>query len=177
MPDVARLLELDPGRPDFCARCGCPVAVRERDGRARPYCPRCGWVYFAKNATGAAIGIEQDGALLLVQRKHDPYHGWWMLPAGFVEYGDSAEDTAVREAHEETGLDVRLTGLWGVYFGVDDPRNAAHLIVYGATVTGGSLAPGDDAEALAFFPAAGLPAQIAFAGQRAAIRDWVARRT
>lgn len=175
-PTIAEMLAADPGRPDFCARCATPLDQRLHGGRLRPTCPRCGWVYFAKNATGAAIGVERDGNLLLVRRRHDPYHGWWMLPAGFVEYGESAEQTAVREAMEETGLAVQLTGLWGVYFGTDDPRNVAQLIVYGAKTDESAPVAGDDASDVGFFPPQQLPDQIAFAGHRAAIGDWLQRR-
>jgi 8-oxo-dGTP diphosphatase len=95
-----------------------------------------------------------------------------MLPAGFVEYGESAWETAVREAEEETGLDVELTGLRGLYFGTDDPRDVAHLAVYDARIVGGQPRPGDDACAVCFFSADELPAEIAFEGQRQAIADW-----
>ena len=87
----------------------------------RPVCPACGWVYYAKNATGAALAVIEHEQVLLVRRAHEPYKGQWMLPAGFVEYGEFAEESAVREAEEETGLRVEVTGLWGLYFGTDDP--------------------------------------------------------
>jgi len=164
----------DPGQPEFCARCGQPTELRERGGRARPTCRSCGWVYFAKNALGAAVAILSDDGrqILLVQRAHEPFLGWWMLPAGFVEYGEYAADTAVREAEEETGLQVELTGLRGLYFGTDDPRDVAHLAVYDARVVGGDLRAGDDACAVQFFGPDALPPQIAFHGQREAIADW-----
>jgi len=95
-----------------------------------------------------------------------------MLPAGFVEYGEFAEDTAVREALEETGLTVELTGLFGLYFGTDDPRNVSHLAVYRARVISGELAPGDDAADARFFPLDRLPHQIAFRAHRQALADW-----
>ena len=95
-----------------------------------------------------------------------------MLPAGFVEYGEFAEESAIREAEEETGYRVELTGLWGLYFGTDDPRNVSHLAVYGARIVGGEPAAGDDASDLAFFPRGGLPSQIAFQGHRRALADW-----
>jgi ADP-ribose pyrophosphatase YjhB (NUDIX family) len=168
----------DPGEPVHCAKCGQATTLRARGGRLRPHCPACGWVYYAKNALGAAVAIESDDgqALLLVQRANEPYAGWWMLPAGFVEYGDSAAETAVREALEETGLEVELCGFRGLYFGTDDPRDVAHLAVYTARVVGGKPRAGDDAAALAFFPAEALPDQIAFHGQREAIRDWARER-
>ena len=162
----------DPGRPGRCIRCGTPTEEVDRGGRARPACPSCGWVYSARNALGAALAVEGPDGILLVQRSHEPYKGEWMLPAGFVEYGEFAEESAVREAEEETGLHVELTGLWGLYFGTDDPRNVAHLAVYGARAVGGDLEAGDDASDARFFPRGRLPANIAFEAHRQALADW-----
>jgi 8-oxo-dGTP diphosphatase len=162
----------DPGRPDFCARCAAPLRLESRGGRERPICPVCGWVYYARNALGAAVAIESADRILLVQRAHQPYRGEWMLPAGFVEYGEFAEESAIREAEEETGYQVELTGLWGLYFGTDDPRNVSHLAVYSARIVGGSARAGDDAAAVDFFPRSGLPERIAFMGHRRALADW-----
>ena len=111
--------------------------------------------------------------ILLVRRSHDPYGGWWMLPAGFVEYDEWAAETAVREALEETGLEVRLAKLHGLYYGSDDPRNPSHLAVYHAEVVGGQLRAGDDAVELGFFSPHEVPRNIAFHGQRVAIAEWV----
>jgi ADP-ribose pyrophosphatase YjhB (NUDIX family) len=114
----------------------------------------------------------EDGAVLLVQRAHQPYLGEWMLPAGFVEYGEFAEESAVREAEEETSLAVALDGLWGFYFGTDDPRNVAHLAVYAAHRTGGEVRAGDDAIDARFFRQDEIPAEIAFKTHRRALADW-----
>ena len=91
----------DPGRPLYCARCAAPLGEQARGGVVRPACSVCGWVYYAKNAVGAAVLIESANGVLLVQRKGEPYQGHWMLPAGFVEYGERPDETAVREALEE----------------------------------------------------------------------------
>lgn len=163
---------LDPGRPGYCARCGTLTEEQPRGGVIRPTCPACGWVYYAKNATGAALLIVEDGGVLLVQRAHEPFLGQWMLPAGFVEYGELAEESAVREAEEETGLRVELVGLWGFYFGTDDPRNVAHLAVYAARRVGGELVAGDDAIAARFFQPDEIPAEIAFRTHQRALADW-----
>ena len=203
MPDDAPLDPsgfVDPGRPRYCARCGAPLEEQDRGDRVRPVCPRCGWTYYAKNALGAAILVERPvvptgaagavsrgsigGAtrpdtaareILLVQRAHDPYAGDWMLPAGFVEFGEDAAATAVREAMEECALGVRLDGQFGIYFGTDDPRNPAYLIVYRATPTDPVQQPvaGDDACAVGWFAEDRLPPNIAFAAQRQAIAEWV----
>jgi 8-oxo-dGTP diphosphatase len=162
----------DPSRPGYCARCGTLTEQRLRGGRIRPVCPACGWVYYAKNATGAALLIVEGERVLLVQRAHQPFLGQWMLPAGFVEYGEFAEESAVREAEEETSLQVELSGLWGFYFGTDDPRNVAHLAVYAARRVGGELAAGDDAFDARFFHRDEIPAEIAFRSHQRALADW-----
>ncbi|MFN8634262.1 MAG: NUDIX hydrolase [Chloroflexota bacterium] len=162
----------DPSRPGLCIRCGTPTDEIDKGDRPRPTCPNCGWVYYAKNALGAALLIVRGQEVLLVQRAHQPYLGEWMLPAGFVEYGEFAEETAVREAEEETSLQVELLGLWGFYFGTDDPRNVSHLAVYTARPVGGELQAGDDAIDARFFHRDALPEKIAFQGHRRALADW-----
>ncbi|MBI2864010.1 MAG: NUDIX domain-containing protein [Chloroflexi bacterium] len=163
----------DPGQPEFCGRCTTKMEPVERGGRPRPVCPQCGWTYFARPAFGAAVLIEVEEKILLVRRGHDPYGGWWMLPAGFVEYDEWAAETAVREALEETGLEVRLSKLYGLYYGSDDPRNPSHLAVFHAEVVGGQLRAGDDAAELGFFSPLEIPRNIAFHGQRVAIAEWI----
>ena len=88
-----------------------------------------------------------------------------------MEYGEHPETTAVREAREETGLRVRLTGLFGVYAGRDDPRTRAVLILYHARAVGGRLEAGDDAMEVEYFPLNRLPRPIAFESHREALRD------
>ena len=107
--------------------------------------------------------------VLLVRRRYAPREGAWCLPAGFMEYGETPERCARRELHEETGLRARLTGLFGVYAGFDDPRVRSVLILYTAARTGGRLVPGDDALAAKFYPLARLPRDIAFESHRRAL--------
>jgi len=97
----------------------------------------------------------------LIERKNPP-HGW-ALPGGFVDYGESVENAAVREAKEETGLDVTLTGLLGVYSDPDrDPRMHTMSVVFTAqTSRPESARAGDDAGNLAFFALEALP-ELAF---------------
>jgi ADP-ribose pyrophosphatase YjhB (NUDIX family) len=104
-----------------------------------------------------------------VRRKFDPAAGAWCIPAGFMEYGESPRRTALRELLEETGLRARLTGLFGVYAGFDDPRVRAVLILYTAERVSGRLRPGDDAIEARFWPLARLPQRIAFAAHRRAL--------
>jgi len=113
----------------------------------------------------------RNGKVLLAKRAHEPRRGSWGIPAGFMEYGEHPERTAVREAKEETGLVVRLAGLFGVYAGRDDPRTRAVLILYRAKIAGGRLKAGDDASDVGFFALDRLPRPIAFRAHREALRD------
>ena len=89
-----------------------------------------------------------------------------------MEYGELAEESALREAVEETNLRVELLGLWGFYFGTDDPRNVAHLAVYAARRVAGELQAGDDAIDARFFQPGEIPAEIAFKTHQRALANW-----
>lgn len=104
--------------------------------------------------------IELAGGIVLVQRRFPP--PGWALPGGFVEYGESVEAAARREAEEETGLKVTLTELFGVYSDPRrDPRRHTIAVVFIATASGIPVG-GDDAAEARVFTAATLPAPLAF---------------
>jgi ADP-ribose pyrophosphatase YjhB (NUDIX family) len=106
------------------------------------------------------IIIEVAGGIVLIDRKNPP-HGW-AIPGGFVDYGESVEACAVREAREETGLIVRLIDLLYVYSRPDrDPRHHTLTTVFIATAEGVPAAA-DDARAAGVFSARTLPAPLAF---------------
>ena len=106
------------------------------------------------------IIIEVKGGIVLIERKNPPYG--WAIPGGFVDYGESVEDCAVREAWEETGLNIRLNDLLYVYSRPDrDPRHHTLTTVFIATADGLPVAA-DDAKAASVFSAQTLPASLAF---------------
>lgn len=94
-----------------------------------------------------AVIKDADGRLLLVRRGHEPGKGLWSLPGGRVEDGESDAEALVREVAEETGLAVtpgRLAG--SVRRPGAVPGTTYDIRDYAAEVTGGTLAPGDDAD-------------------------------
>lgn len=149
-------------RENYCMRCGEKLVHKAHEGRARPVCGECGWVFFKNPASASAVAIVIDGALVLVKRRVPPHAGDWCLPAGFEEYDESPEEAAVREAKEETNLDIRLLGLQRVYFSNSHPGRNTVVHVYLAESVGGEMAPGDDALEVRAFPLDALPERIAF---------------
>ena len=96
----------------------------------------------------ADIIIEnQEGAIVLIRRKNEPFKGMWALPGGKLEGNETIEQTAIREAKEETGLDIRIIQLVGVYSKPNrDPRGRYVSIVYSACSVGGKLRASSDAK-------------------------------
>ena len=100
---------------------------------------------------GASVVIVADGAILLVQRGHEPQLGRWSVPGGRVEPGETLRRAAAREAYEETGLEVRIGAeLWSLTIPDGDVTYEVHD--FAATVTGGSLRAGDDAADVRWIP-------------------------
>ena len=164
-----------PFEPTYCPQCATALEPRSEHGTMRPTCPACDFIWYRNPVPAAGVLLVEDGHVLLVRRKFDPRAGWWCLPAGFMESGETPEETALRELLEETGLEARLTGLFHVYAGFDDPRVRAVLILYTAERTGGTLVPGDDAIEAEWFPLASPPEDIAFAAHRQALAERLER--
>jgi ADP-ribose pyrophosphatase YjhB (NUDIX family) len=117
--------------------------------------------------------IEYNKGIILINRKNPPEG--WALPGGFVDYGESLEAAAVREAKEETGLEVELLRQFHAYSDPKrDPRHHTITLVFIAKAKGQATA-GDDAKELGLFNKDTLPDQLAF-DHRDIINDYFTGR-
>ncbi len=104
--------------------------------------------------------IEIGHGIILIKRKNPP--SGWAIPGGFVDYGESLEDAVIREAKEETGLDIRLKKQFHTYSDPKrDPRHHTISTIYIATASDEPKA-GDDAKEVGIFSKGSLPEEIAF---------------
>jgi 8-oxo-dGTP diphosphatase len=159
----------------FCPSCGGALATRSlKAGEPdRLVCGACGFVFYLdpKVAVGTIISTE-DSRLVLVRRAIEPGYGLWVFPGGFVDRGEELTRAAVREAREESGLDVRLDRLVNIYSYADA---AVIIVVYAATALGGDLCSDDECLEARLFRADEIPwDELAFRSTREALRDYLA---
>jgi ADP-ribose pyrophosphatase YjhB (NUDIX family) len=95
--------------PDFVRR------VPEGDNRERLICADCGHIAYDNPKVVVGSVIVAGGAVLMCRRAIEPRRGYWTLPAGYLEHGETLEEGAAREAWEEAQADIRLDGILGVF--------------------------------------------------------------
>ena len=130
-------------------------------------CPRCGTKIREYKNPFPTVDIiieveagETESGIVLIKRKNEPLG--WAIPGGFVDYGESLEEAAVREAREETGLSVHLNRQFHTYSDpVRDPRFHSISTVYIARAQGIPKAM-DDAQEVGIFDQHNLPPDMAF---------------
>lgn len=127
----------------FCPQCAGSLA--SQDG-----CERCGWVNYRDPKVAVVVLVTDDrGRLLYVRRNHEPQMYQWAWPSGFVDAGERVEHAAAREVREETGIEVEVEDLLGVWSATGDQTV---VIAYRASMSGGLLRPGPEALAAAWIP-------------------------
>lgn len=130
-------------------------------------CPHCGQTIERYRTPSLTVDIiirvansPAGSGIILIKRKNEPMG--WAIPGGFVDYGETVESAAVREAREETSLDVSLKSLLGVYSDPKrDPRGHTVSVVFVAEGRGRPEAR-DDAADLGIFTQDHLPGDLAF---------------
>ncbi|MCU0496638.1 MAG: GNAT family N-acetyltransferase [Anaerolineae bacterium] len=158
--------------PIYCPICTHKLVIAEEGGRMRPTCPNCGYVHYVNPVPTVGVMIEMDGGLVLIKRARPPHQGEWTFPSGYVEADERLEEAAIREAEEETGLQVEILELLDVNSYPEGPPASGIMIFYRARPIGGRLQAGDDASEARVFPLGELPI-LPFRTHREVLARWL----
>jgi ADP-ribose pyrophosphatase YjhB (NUDIX family)/ribosomal protein S18 acetylase RimI-like enzyme len=163
-----------PKQLTYCPICSHPLGTRTEGGRLRQACDNCGYVHYVNPVPAVGIVIEMDGGIVLIRRFNPPHKGRWALPSGYIEADESAEEAAIREAEEETGLKVEIIEMAGINSFPEGPPQSGIMIFYRARPVGGTLLAGDDAAEAQVFQPVDLPL-LPFRTHREMVAQWLAR--
>lgn len=157
----------------FCPRCAGRLERRvlKEDDPSRLVCEACGFVFYQGPKLVVGAIFELDGGIVLIQRDIEPGYGKWTFPGGFVERGERAEAAAEREVLEETGVEIEVREIVGLY---TYEGEVPAIAVFAARVTGGEPAPLDETMDVRSFPRGSLPwAEMAFPSTEHALKDYL----
>ncbi len=157
-------------RIKHCRACGTPVTylIPQDDNRERAVCPACATVHY-ENPLNVVGTVPIWGAqVLLCKRAIEPRYGFWTLPAGFLELGETSAEGALRETVEESGAQVDLGPLFSV---LDVARVGQIHLFYLATMRSPALDPGSESLEARLFREDEVPwDEIAFRTVRETLR-------
>lgn len=143
------------------------------DNRERLTCTDCGWIHYENPRIIVTALVRLQSQILLCRRAIRPRYGFWTLPGGFMENGETPEEGARREVHEEAGADVAIRQLLGVYAA---PRIGQVHLVYLADMLNPEFASGTESLDVQLFNARdqSLPwSDLAFPVNHWALRDYL----
>ena len=147
---------------NFCSNCGNQVSQKIPDGdnRLRYVCDHCGAIHYQNPRVIAGILPTYNQQILLCKRAIEPRHGFWTLPAGFLENGESTLDGALRECQEEANANVINPILYALY---DIPRIHQVYVFYRAELAEPTFGPSIESTEVKLFNEADIPwDQLAF---------------
>ena len=162
----------------FCSNCGAPLAQHKPFSAQE--CDRCGAWHFHNSKPCAGALVVSQAQVLLARRGVEPFKGFWDIPGGFLEAGEEPETGVKRELREETGLEIQLIDLLGLYTDTNGAGNYYTLnIYYLAEAPNGTPQATDDVAELRWFPLDQLPDAFAFEHQYRLMEDlkqWHSRK-
>jgi ADP-ribose pyrophosphatase YjhB (NUDIX family) len=134
--------------------------VPDGEERLRHVCDHCGFVDYRNPRVVVGAVCRFEDRVLLCRRAIEPRLGYWTIPSGFLELGESCAEGAARETREEAGVEIEIDGLLAVY---DVPRIGHVHLIYQARLPSDHLAPGPESEEARLFPWTEIPwRQLAF---------------
>ncbi|MDD3432946.1 NUDIX hydrolase [Tepidiphilus olei] len=157
----------------YCSLCGHPlrVAVPPGDNRPRHVCGHCGEVHYQNPKVVVGAIARWEDRVLLCRRAIEPRLGWWTLPAGFMENGESTMEAAMRETWEEAGALIEVEDLHAL---IDVPPIQQVHLFYRARLLRLDIAPGEESLETRLFRLDDIPwGELAFETVRLALRHEV----
>jgi len=145
-------------RYKFCPHCGGKLSLEKTFSLSRPQCVDCKRIFYQNPAVGVAAIIIRDKKILL-GRRNASYRDMWCIPCGYVEYYEDAREALIREIKEETNLDIKLGVVFDIHSNFHNPAQHTVGIWFLVEEYRGTIAPGDDIEALDFFSTAEINIQ------------------
>lgn len=137
----------------------------------RLVCVECGCVRYLDPKLASCALVLNKGRVALVRRSMEPARGTWVLPGGFVDRGEVIPEAAVRETREETGLEVKVESMIGLY---SYPGEKVAIAVYLASVISGRLVAADESDQADWFALDDIPwAGLGFSSTRDALTDFL----
>lgn len=159
---------------NYCSRCGQPVTVEvpSGDNRPRRVCHHCGHIHYDNPLLVVGCVPEYQGSILLCRRAIEPRHGYWTVPAGFLELGETLAEAAARETWEEARARVEL----GTLFAVVDVVHARQVhVFFRGVLTEPAFAAGEETLETKLFRPAEVPwPEIAFPSVTIALERYLA---
>jgi ADP-ribose pyrophosphatase YjhB (NUDIX family) len=157
----------------YCSQCGQPVTVEvpAGDNRPRYVCKACGQIHYENPRVVVGCVPEFEGSILLCRRAIEPRHGFWTVPAGFMELGETLAEAAIRETWEEAEAQVEL----GALFAIVDVVHArqVHVFFRGALAEA-HYGAGEETLEARLFRAEQIPwVDIAFPSVRIALEQYL----
>ncbi len=151
----------------FCPRCASSLEPFHDGDRLRKRCPRCSWMHYRNPTVGVAVVLITEEGLWLGRRRS----GGWCIPCGHVEWDETLEQAAKREAKEEMGIDVELGEVLAVFSNFHDPQQHTVGVWFRSYAPEIHHArPGGDLDDLRPFPLDSIP-DLAFPTDREVIES------
>ena len=158
----------------FCYYCGAGLTKKAFEGSLRLFCDPCNEPHYENPIPATSlVVVDNHESVLLVKRSVAPKKGFWCLPGGFMELGETPEKAALRELKEETGLSGQIDMLLGVSSNPSAQYHTVLMVGYLVIISTGTRIPGDDAVDAARFKYDELP-EIAFESHAGFIRMYYA---
>lgn len=152
----------------FCQNCGQKLDQKQVSGLERPYCSSCRQIVYVDPKLVAVVLVQLDCKLVMIRRGIQPALGHWSFPSGYVDSGEAVEDAAVREVSEETGLNIQLSHLIGLY---STKGSEIVLVAFAAKCLNGSLRAGEEVSEIALYALDSLP-PLPFPHDYKILADW-----